>query len=203
MPKDREKSWTATKFVLLGLLAVLIAGGAFLYSVWLGPYFKRESLEGAYAGKLQELFAEAKAAVDANTEPLKSSKRAGKAVWIRAVLVPLRNRNEWDLQIDERMPLVPAACRADTPAEVNSVVIVYARSAKVGYYQTKGSKDGMQWDAYERSAEVWVVDLKKKKPLAHAVFASHVKQEIHLGEDSPIAELDDAQMAQWYAELPE
>ena len=202
MPKH-DGSWTAMKFVGIVLLALLVAGGAFVWIQYGAPYFKREALEKAYEGKLQELFDEAKAAVDASTTPPKSSKRAGKAVWVRAVMLPRQNRNEWDLRIDERMPLVPENLRADAPGEARSVVLLYPRSAQVGSYVAKDSPAGMTWAAYARSVDVWIVDMQKKKVTGHTLFASQPQQEIQLGVDSVVAELDDAAIAKWYAELPE
>ncbi|MCW8133082.1 MAG: hypothetical protein KIS92_22235 [Planctomycetota bacterium] len=201
MAKNRASGWAITKIVLAVLAVVLLGGGYLVYDYFLGPYFKRNAIEAAYEGKLPGLFDQAKHIVDAATDIPKDAHRGGKSVWVRAVMMIRRSRNEWDLRIDERMPLLPSDLRADDPGDAAVVVLAYPRSAQVGYYQTKGS--GMSFEAYAKSLELFIVDLSKKKVLGHGFFASQPKEQIQLGADSPIAELDDRAVAAWFAELPE
>lgn len=196
----REGSWTTFKVALLCLAALLAAGGFWAYTVYLAPYFKRQALEETYADKLQELFLQARAVLEEKKDPPQTQHRGGKAVWVSAKMMPRRNRNEWDLHIDERMPLVPPELRADTPGEVRTIVLVYLTSVQSGKYVTEG---GMQFDARARSAEIYIVDTQKKEVLAHAFFGSTNQKEIDLRVDSVIADVSPEAIVSWYTGLPE
>lgn len=196
----RDGSWTVFKIGLFGLLALLAAGGFWAYAVYLAPYFKRQALEETYAGQLQNLFQQAREVLAEKKEPPKTNRRGGKAVWVSARLLPRRNRNEWDLHIDERMPRVPEELRADQPGEVRAIVLVNLTSVTSGEYVTE---DGMRVDAHARSAEVYIVDPQKKDVLAHAFFGSSNQQVIDLRKDSVIADVSPEAIVNWYTGLPE
>lgn len=196
----RDGSWTALKIGLLCLLALAAVGGFWVYTVYLEPYFKRQALEEAYADKMQELFLQARAVLDEKKEMPVVQHRGGKAVWVSANLMPRRNRNEWDLHIDERMPLVPQEMRADTPGEARVIVLVYLTSVGSGEYVTQS---GLKYDARARSSEIYIVDLQKKEVLAHAFFGSTNQQEIDLRVDSVIADVSPEAIVSWYSGLPE
>ncbi len=129
--------------------------------------------------------------------------RAGKAVWIRARLMPRSNRFEMNLDIDPSAGHLAEELRAERPEDVRSVVLLYPKSGQVGEYVPKdGSSTAVPQAAYEERVDVRIVDLQKKSLLGHKVFTFSPKHEITQSRER-FEVLDMGQVLAWYASLPE
>lgn len=204
--KKHESTWSVARYVILGLV-VLAAGGA--WALWGGDiraYFAREAMVKAFEGREKEFYDQAEGVFKECTGTGKvtpDARRAGKAVWIRARLLPRSNRFEMNLDIDPSAGHLAEELRAERPEDVRSVVLLYPKSGRVGEYVPKdGSSTVVSQTAYEERVDVRIVDLQKHAVLGHKVFTFSPKHEItHSSERFEV--LDMGQVLAWYAGLPE
>lgn len=204
--KKHESTWAVARYVILGLV-VLAAGGAWaLWGADIQAYFAHEALTKAFEGREKEFYDQAEGIFKEHAGSGKvppDAHRAGKAVWIRARLMPHSNRFEMDLDIDPSAGQLAEELRAERPEDVRSVVLLYPKSGQVGEYVPKdGSSTMVAQAAYEERVDVRIVDLQKKALLGHKVFTFSPKHEItHSSERFEV--LDMGQVLAWYASLPE
>lgn len=199
-----EGSWKALKILGVIFALLLVAGGVALFVVYQVPKIRLSNMEAHYKDSLQRLFDRTQSVVNGKHEELSSARRPAKALWIVARTKPFANW-QWDLHVDERILKLPESMRPDGPDDVHSVVIVFSTSEKTGQYVTR-ERDGSAGnavDAYVQKADVVVVDLDHNAVLAQKHFQAEQRKHIILVASSPVAQLDDAEILDWYLNLPE
>lgn len=199
-----EGSWKALKVLGVLLAGMLAIGGGVLFYLYGIPGIRLSYAESQYKDQLQKLFDRTQSVITQNHEEAPAARRPGKALWIVAHMQTFGNR-KWDLHVDERMFSLPSSMRPAGPDDVHAVVLVFSSSEKTGQYVTKDpkapSKDAV--DAYVQKAEVLIVDLDHKMILGQKTFVAEQRKHIVLVADSPVAQLDDAVILDWYLSLPE
>lgn len=197
-----EHSWMIFK---IGLLVVLGLCVFLIYVFWGGEIAAWNATRGyqsTFEPKLKDYWAEANDVITkaggVDRGPQNPS-RSGKAIWVNVNEIVQRSSYERTFKIDPDAGYLPAELHAQSPDEVQTVVLIYVDTASVGAYVTEDGITGP--DARKRSVDIRVVDIKNKKYLGRKVFNYGVKQEIHLGE-SGSAQRDSAEIINWYSSLP-
>jgi hypothetical protein len=199
---QHEGSWKIFKYVLLG---VFVLGGVMFFVLWggeIGVWMNNRGLRATFGDQLKNYYDQAQGVISkaggAERAP-ESPARAGKALWVNVKEIVRRSSRERSFSIDRDAGRLPDELRAETPEEVQTVVLVYEDTGSVGVYRTKGGITGP--DARMRWLNVLVVDIKNKRYLGQKRFEWNVKKSIQLGERGA-ADRNSEEVIQWYVSLP-
>ena len=199
---QREGSW---RLFQLGLVAIFMLCGVGFWVCWgdgISAWMTTRELQETFGDRLPDYYGQANEVIaksgGVDCAP-RSPTRAGKALWVHIKEVVRRSSRERSFKVDPDAGKFPAEFRADTPEEVQTVVLVYEDTFSEGTYVSEHGVSGP--DARSRRVDVRVVDIKNKKYLARKVFEYGAKRTITAGE-SGAAKRDTEQLMEWYMALP-
>lgn len=213
-PSPYERQYRIALVVLVVIVAVALVGVWLVWGEDLRTLWNNRALAQSFGGHEQTLYEKADAIVKAAggygdnvSEP---KLRGGKAAWVQVKRVARRSRNETIVTLDDDFGRIPADLRAPDPSSVETIVLLYPSSARVGVYVREGSvppagpgASGTTLDAFAESLDVHLVDVRNNRYLGRKRFAWQPKGRVDVLRESHIQERNSKEVIDWYVDLPD